>query len=213
MKKIVFALMAIAICCAASAQNFLTIKGGVNFTHPIAKSPLDYKTGVGAQLGASYSIGLVKNFYFEPGINIAYHSWKLKEFVADDKVGDMVAEHFDHKFNEWEIALPLHFDYRLPLNPVGLHVFTGPQISCGLSNKLKTKLMIGGSDMGTSTNMYGDDGMYKRFGVAWNIGAGVILMKNVSLDFTASLGLNNISSAKNYTVRKNAFSLTLGYSF
>jgi hypothetical protein len=212
-KKLVFASAALLMCFSISAQNYFTLKGGMNFTHPSVPSPYGYKTGMGAKVGASYSINLYENLSLEPGLTICFHTWKFDDLEVFTGEGDMLEEGVDHKFQEVELSVPLLIDYSIPLDPVGLHIFIGPQLNYGLSNKLKTDTPIGGNDMGNTIDMY-DDGIgfkYKRFGVAWNIGAGIILPSYISLDFTVSLGLTNMANAS-YGIHKNSFAITLGYN-
>ncbi|MCF0198727.1 MAG: outer membrane beta-barrel protein [Bacteroidaceae bacterium] len=212
-KKLLFAAVALLLSCTAGAQNYWTVKGGLNFTHPVAPSPYNYNTGVGAQMGLTYSVQLPKNFYFVPGVSVAYRSWKFSDFAVD-AIGDMLAEREDNKFRECEIAVPLYIDYVIPIDPVGFHVFTGPQLYCSACNKFKSEVVIGGYDFGQTYDMF-DNGMfeYNRFGLAYNVGAGITFGQHCSLDFTASFGLTHLGKDCGYTIRKNAYALTFGYSF
>lgn len=208
--KLLTLLSSFAFCYCAYAQNFLTVKGGVDFTHPKddKANPLEfyYNTGLGARLDVSYSIGIVKNLYLEPGLGIGYHTYI-------NRGDDWTPIQPESRTNvQWQASMPVLVDYEIPLKYFDCHVFTGPQLNYGLCSKVYFEWENGHQVI---IDHYKDDraGKIYRFGTAWNIGTGVIIKKKVAVDFTASLGLNDLARNKREHYVQNNFYITLGYRF
>lgn len=216
MKKVfIFLILSTLVCNTMNAEGDLTVNGGVNFTHPSASSPYGYKTGAGAQLGCSYSLNLFSRFSIAPGIKISYNTWKFDSFyyVGQD---NMNLEEIDHGFREWELSVPLLLSYTIPIRNANIILVSGPQINYGLSNKFFTKIIVDGTDIGNTYNMY-DDGVsglkYERFSTSWNFGLNVSFSRHYIVGLNSSIGLSNIAKGASYEIRKNSYAVTVGYIF
>ena len=217
MKKTIIAAIAVALCgMTASAQNHLTVKVGPTFTHPTTNSDiLKFKTGAGVQFGASYSFDLGHHLFFEPGLAVAYNTYSPNDYFKSIVIGDMVPELVNFKFKEWDMNVPLHIGYTIPVgSSFGIRIFTGPQFTIGLSNKFQTKAYIGGNPITSDINAYSDEIGYNRFIFHWNVGAGFALPYNLKLDFTASLACTNlVKDGGGASIKRHTYAVTLGYSF
>ena len=219
MKKTIIAAIAVALCgMTASAQNHLTVKVGPTFTHPTTNSDiLKFKTGAGVQFGASYSFDLGHHLFFEPGLEVAYNTYSYRSDIDNEPIGDIKPNFVNFKFKEWDILVPLHIGYTIPVgSSFGIRIFTGPQFTIGLSNKFQAQAHIGDSSIyiDREVDAYSKEFGYNRFIFHWNVGAGVALPYNLKLDFTASLACTNlVKDGGGASIKRHTYAVTLGYSF
>lgn len=210
--RTVLSLLCFFICCNTFAQKHWNINGGINFTYPTTSFLLNYKMGIGEQLGVTYTADLINNISIISGLEIDHHTWKFNDLYYFTK--DLDVEMLDHEFSEWNLSVPLLCDYEIEFTKLGLHFITGPQLFYGLDNRLKVFQYKGTDDISNLdmyTNSYSGI-KYKRFNTAWSIGTG-ISVKDFTFYFKASLGLTNIAKETSYKVHKNNYSISIGYYF
>lgn len=202
MKKLFLACMTLVMSCAAYSQNYLTIKGGLDLSKPSSEWPFDYRLGAGFQLGTAYSIGLPKNFYVEPGINLSYHTWKWPDiYIAEGTSA------YTLRFKSWSANIPIVVGYSIPVGAQNLNIYTGPQLSINLGNKLG---VVNGPSGEAELDNHKQP--INRFGLGWKGGISCTLDRYI-IGVEGTWGITKLMKDVYYTSHQNVYSIYLGYSF
>lgn len=222
MKKILASFLAGLACLTASAETsvtnnpfnapYLGIRVGADVVCPgDMKSDnvsIDmFSNGGGIEFGAVYNIPLVANLYIEPGVNLYYNSYSIKKEWLSllDNDGDITGVS-ERRFG---FRIPVMLGYRFDLtSDVNVSVFTGPELEIGLSGKEKVK----GRMLSLSGDLYGDDGSFNRTNVLWGLGASVGY-RHFIFGIKGGIGMANMLSDSDVTMRENRVTFSLGYNF
>lgn len=171
-----------------------------------------YGNGSGFNIGAVYNIPVVYNFYFEPGVNLAYNTWSINKGMVEAMLRDNLGLDPDISVSSasarmWDIRVPLmggyHFDF---FNDLSISVFTGPELSMGIN----CRGHYGVGDMSLSQSYYGK--VLNRFDVKWRFGAGVTFRKHYYASVSGAVGMCDRAHGPG-SMRSDLFDITLGYNF
>ena len=182
-----------------ASQNFKVTDVDLN--------PQKYNSGYrayGFYAGAAYGIELFSNFKVQPGVYYSMTSanklyWvtdgdRKEETIADDDMGPMVFH---------DVNVPILFSYSIPLGPVKLTPFLGPNFLIGIEASQAVK----DSDM---KKLYGGNSksLYKKYNVELS-GDGINVTTSAS-DFTRFDVMGQVGLAVDIN---NLFIVKGGYNF
>ena len=200
--KTIVATLVAAIAAIAPAQSHAVefgFRAGLDVTVPGELETAGgvkydiFQAGTGFHAGVVADIYLPYNLFFEPGLNLVYHT--------NDIEFDKITKN-DLELRQVGLVLPLRFGYNIDLNTCDLQFFTGPSFGVGVYGKI--------ADADEFSDPYDEKGInISRFNVGWNLGAGVKI-DSFYIGAEYSFGLNNRYSGSG-TWRQSAFSLSLGY--
>lgn len=231
-KHLLVALLAAAVAMPASAQNifynpdnhgYLGARVALDVSAPASQRGFRindlFSNSPGVSFGLVYNKPVFLNLYIEPGLSLYYNTISQN---PDDEFYNSVTGQIEKlnggSLRQWGLRLPIMVGYRFDiLSSLSAHVFTGPQFSYNFSGRWNKKLQ--GSSSVTSNMYSGDYDLFHRFDAQWAIGVGVSI-SNYYVSVSGSIGLNDMMKNPKaayedikYKMRKNGFSLTLGYNF
>ena len=213
MKKIFIALLAAVAAFSASAQDdYLSLNASFNLSRPSSKGS-DFKFGPGVSIGADYTFFVYNSVFVMPGINFNFSTWKIKD--ADDYLPDPSKyEKFSSNFRALSIGIPVVAGYQFGFSEkCSLKLYTGLQANIGLTNKFHYSYQLAGDKFNEDIDMYGSNGLWKRFDLAWKTGVGVHIDK-FYVGLNTQIGFLNLNAKKGgATIHQNTIQITLGYSF
>lgn len=168
-----------------------------------------FRHGNGVSIGAAYHLPVSGKFYVSPGLNFYYGKYSYKDLDVTGESG--IIEAHNPKVEETGVRIPLMAGLKFDIFRRGsLAVFTGPQPCIGFSSKIKMDSNES-VDLGLLENNYGEHGILRRFDLAWNIGAAVMI-NHFQVDVTGSLGMLDLNKG-NTSFHQYRVSVGLGYNF
>ncbi len=148
--------------------------------------------------------GFTKNFGLTKGIGIAAGA----EFRMNTKSGDAFFGFGTGKSTQALIDVPILFNYGIDINrDITITPFVGSMVSLALAGNTKTT--IGNNT--TTYNWYGDNTKLNRFNLYAVFGADV-KFSQFNLFGGYRLGLLDLNSSNNITMKANGFFVGLGYT-
>lgn len=220
MKRIFLSIMlVVAAAVSVSAQG----RWGVRVSYELAcPTDVEYTQGIkadmfgnrsGFSLGAVYNMPVFYGLYFEPGVTLAYNTFS----VNSGWINSNISQNPDFAgltltsatMNMWDLRIPIIGGYKFDIFPgLALSVFTGPELSLGMSAKVKYKF----GSLSMDESAYGGDGFMNRTDVKWRFGVGAELADHFYGSISGAVGLcDRIES--NEKMMSNLFDLTIGYNF
>lgn len=214
-------------------KPYLGARFGIDVT-AAANGDSFYSSKVGFSLGAVYNIPLMMNLYFEPGVSVFYNPFgkTLVEFydtgVADEQGNEVwLPYQVDGTIRNFGFRIPLRVGYHLDFSPeLSIHVVTGPQIDLSLMaryHRNAVQLPPDGTTLKSEGQSIFGTGGFHHIDLSWYIGVGMTYGRYY-IDLGGSLGMTHMLSKGSiksgpYTVhfpadiRRNIFTVTLGYNF
>lgn len=166
-----------------------------------------YDPGAGFSAGAIYNMPLVANLYFEPGVNLYYNTYKVKNIELSNGIN---AKGSVRKFG---VRVPLQFGYHFDFTPdISVAVFTGPELEIGCTADLHMKAGVGNVSESASESIYDDDGL-ERFDCLWKFGASLTYAHNYYVGIGGGVGMVNMFGDSGVKFHENLVQVTLGYNF
>ena len=188
-----------------------------------------YSNKPGFSVGAVYNIPVVANFYFEPGLSVFYDVFGTMHFNTEDvtfpptepggePTVQPVVYQIDGSVRNLGFRVPLNFGYHFDFAPdLRVHVFTRPQLNASMwaRSYQYDHITPTGKKVGSSSASAFGTGGFKHFDAQWNFGLGLDY-GNYMVAVQGSLGMTRLRDAvepikKN--MRRNIFSITIGYNF
>ena len=197
MKK-VFAIVALiaAMFVAGNVQAQTTIYAGY--------APESFVSGNNSSNYQGFFAGFTKNFGLSNGIGVAAGA----QFRMNTKSGDTFFGFGTGKSTQALIDVPILLNYGIGINrDLTITPFVGPMLSLALVGNTKTS--IGNST--TTSNWYGDNSRLNRFNLYAVFGADV-KFSQFNLFGAYRLGLLDLNSSDNITLKANGLFIGLGYS-
>ena len=197
MKK-VFAIVALvaAMFVAENVQAQSTIYAGY--------APESFVSGNTSSNFQGFFAGFTKNFSLTKGIGVAAGA----EFRMNTKSGDAFFGFGTGKSTQTLIDVPILFNYGIGINrDITITPFVGPMVSLALTGNTKTT--IGNSSF--NNNWYGDNSSLNRFNLYAVFGAD-LKFSQFNLFGGYRLGLLDLNSNNNITMKANGFFIGLGFS-
>jgi hypothetical protein len=201
MKK-VFAIVALV------AAMFIAENVQAQSTIYVGYAPEKFTQTVGSSSSTSnyqgFFIGFSKNFGLAKGIGVATGA----EFRMNTKSGDALFGFGTGKSTQTLIDVPILFNYGFGINrDITITPFVGPMVSLALTGNTHVDTMIGSGDH----NWYGDNSSLNRFNLYAVFGAD-LKFSQFNLFGGYRLGLLDLNSNNNITMKANGFFIGLGFS-
>lgn len=160
----------------------------------------------GKQSGVQFGIAYQPYFGYGLGLNTGFFG----QYFWTDKLELSSTSSF--KVEEWDLFVPLHLMFRLPIKDFDFHINTGPGFEYGVS----LKGVFSGDEKGSESLDF-DDGTPRAFNMYYEIGAG-LRFKALQFNFVYGLGL---TESKKFLQRDGTYvgakpskiGLTLGLMF
>ena len=166
-----------------------------------------YRPGYGFTVGGVSNIYLGKNFYFEPGISLAYSQYRYKDIEFSDSDG--VIRETDPKIYKWSLQIPLVVGYTIDLSDeYSLNVFTGPQVRYAFAGGISFKNKEIAEEADEYVNLWNGQ---RRFDLSWKVGVGIPI-NNFQISLEADLGITDLLK-NDMSFRENRVGVGVTYYF
>ena len=166
-----------------------------------------YRPGYGFTLGGVSNIYLGKNFYFEPGISLAYSQYRYKGVAFSDSEG--VIWENDPKIYKWSFQIPLVVGYAIDISDkYSFNVFTGPQVRYAFAGDITFKNKEIAEEADEYVNLWNGQ---RRFDLSWKVGVG-IPVNNFQISLEADLGITDLLK-NDMSFRENRVGIGVTYYF
>ncbi len=209
MKSFVNVFVAIIMVCFTlqlSAQ--VGVRAGINLAN-MSISPEDDELKPGSKLGFGvgvfYKIKAGDALTIQPELNFMQQGTKFDVDVLGVSANSTLS------FNYLQVPVMVKYGFG-NMEATNFYVQAGPYVGIGIG-KVKSETCVG-DDCETEEQEYGDgeDGPKNPdFGV--QLGAGVNINSNISVDARYILGLQNLSSGDDTTVKHTGINISVGYAF
>jgi len=167
-------------------------------------APESFVSGNNSSNYQGFFAGFTKNFGLSKGIGVAAGA----EFRMNTKSGDAFFGFGTGKSTQALIDVPILFNYSIGINrDLAITPFVGPMVSLALVGNTKTS--IGNST--TTSNWYGDNSRLNRFNLYAVFGVD-LKFSQFNLFGGYRLGLLDLNSSDNVTLKANGFFVGLGYT-
>lgn len=185
-----------------------------------------YSNAPGFSLGGIYNIPVYKNLYFEPGLSLFYNTFGANHWdtytdpaIVDPATGDPaeITYQIDGSIRNFGFRIPLmigyHFDFT---EDIKVNVFTGPQLNLSVVSRYHQSAVKvpGEEEPAYSQSLFGTHG-FKHMDLQWKFGVGVSYQKYY-MDLSGAWGITKMKSSTDWlqrNLRRNIFSITIGYNF
>lgn len=121
------------------------------------------------RIGWGGSVGIIGRYewrarwFVESGLQFAYGMAPVKVYSDEEYIDGERRFLDDYNFSRFALQLPLHAGYRFRIfNDIGLSLSAGVRFSYGLAGSLDSD----GSERLPKFDLYGKDGVWRRFGTA-----------------------------------------------
>ena len=239
MKKIFFMAAAVVAAAVPAKAESMMFNNPENEAYFGVRASVDissaanggafYSNKPGFSVGAVYNIPIVVNLYFEPGLSLFYDVFGTVYFdtetvtIPATQPGGEATEkdvlyQVDGSVRNLGFRVPLNIGYHFDFAPdLKVNVFTGPQVNASLWARSYTYEYIkptGAKVENSSESAFGTGG-FKHIDLQWNFGVGLDYGRYM-VAVQGSIGMTRLRDAvpliqKN--MRRNIFSITLGYNF
>lgn len=200
---LVFAMLAMVM--TISAQMNLGIKGGVNMSNFYGDDITNNNVKIGFHIGLAADYDFAYNSAIQTGLFFTTKGVKYSSSVGEAS-GDVT-------INPMYLQLPVHYAYKIDVTPgtrVVLHA--GPYAAYGVGGKSKLSGSVGEVGAETESDIFGDDGFFKRFDAGLGLGVGAEFGP-LLLDLGWDMGLINIEDSNDGDVKNQNAYLSVGYKF
>ena len=217
-------------------RAYLGVRVGLDISSA-ANGGDNYSNKPGFNIGAIYHIPLLANFYFEPGLSVFYNTFgtvKSAQYVSDDPWidpstglpalgpdGEVQYKKYpyqiDGSMRNLGFRVPLNFGFHFDFaEDVKASVYTGPQFNASVlaryhQNEVRVR---GAEEPAYGCSIFGTGG-FKHFDMQWNIGVG-LTYQQYYLGLHGAIGMTRLKDATpllERSLRRNLFTITLGYNF
>jgi opacity protein-like surface antigen len=184
------------------------IRAGINIAN-LAVDPEneEFPTGskLGLGIGVFYKLSLSDNFSVQPELNFMQHGSKFELDLLGVKATTTL------NFNYLQIPVLAKYGFG-NMDATNFYVQAGPYLGIGIGN-VNTKTCIDG-ECETDEGDYGDgeDGP-KNPDFGLQLGAGVNINSNISVDARYILGMQNLISGDEGSLKHTGINISVGYSF
>ena len=193
-----FAIMALI------ATMFIAGKVQAQSTIYVGYAPETFISGNTSSNYQGFFAGFTKNFGLTKGIGVATGA----EFRMNTKSGDAFFGFGTGKSTQALIDVPILFNYGIGINrDLAITPFVGPMVSLALAGNTKTSI----GNTTTTSNWYSDNSKLNRFNLYAVFGAD-FKFSQFNLFGGYRLGLLDLNSSDNVTLKTNGFFVGLGYT-
>lgn len=166
-----------------------------------------FKPGSGISIGADYIMLIGNNVFFEPGARFFIDNYRYDTITIGDGTPEEPSKTYDPPVRKIGFRIPLTVGYKFDIFKKGsLFLSTGPEPIIGLS--ARTKVDEDQTEI-FEENMY--KGLMRRFDVAWDIRADIIINR-FRVDITGAFGMLDVIKT-DVKMHEYRVSVGLGYVF
>lgn len=169
--------------------------------------------GSGVAAGGLVNVPVWKGLYVEPGVDFFYNTMDISyiDFMVNGKEPGP-----NGYIGNTGLRVPLAVGYKFSLaEGMDFSVFTGANLNMGFDMKAHFNSgEILHPDVKSTVDLYNGD--VKKFDAQWLVGVRFHYLDNFFADISGGIGLNNINKGKifpNHHIRRNTFSIGVGYMF
>ncbi len=203
--RILLVVAMLAMVTAVSAQMNLGVKGGVNMSNFYGDELNDNNVKIGFHIGLAADYDFTYNSAIQTGL---YFSTKGAKYSVGGDNSSVEAT-----ANPMYLQLPIHYAYKLDVTPGTRIVFhAGPYAAFGVGGKSKLSASIGDSGAALESEVFGDDGLLKRFDAGVGLGVGAEFGRML-IDLGWDMGLVNLSQIDNGNIKNQNAYMSVGYKF
>lgn len=204
--------MAVAACMlfAGKSNAQLTLNVGyapttLTYTYGGNDTKMDMN---GFFVGANYNINLTGDLNVAVGADFRFNTKTDKDGAS--LFGVTTASEVTR--TQMLIDIPVLFNYGLSLNSdLRIAAFVGPNFSLALSGKTKSDVAVAGWGGSTELDWYGEDRDWKKFDIALTFGL-ELGYRQYRLFGGYNMGLMNLTSTDDATMKANAWFVGLGFA-
>lgn len=160
-----------------------------------------YKRGAGFQIIGAGNISLGKNFFLEPGVSLFFDQYRY-----DDIYLEFNSKKINPTITKFGIRIPINIGYAIPIREAELWVYTGPELSWAIIDKVNCSTPIEDAKIEDFLTRP------KNFDFGWKVGLGLPIHSWL-ISFDATFGLLNMNRSSSISYRENRLALSLGYYF
>ena len=166
-----------------------------------------FKPGSGISIGADYMMLIGNNVFFEPGARFFIDNYSYENITIGNGTLEEPSKTYDPPVRKIGFRIPLTVGYKFDIFKKGsLFLSTGPEPIIGLS--ARTKVNDYQKEI-FEQNMY--KGLMRRFDVAWDISAAIIIDR-LRVDITGALGMLDVIKT-DVKMHEYRASIGVGYVF
>lgn len=182
------------------------VRGGVNFANSSFSSG-DYSVTPDSRtsfhLGVVADFPLMESLYIQSGLFLQNKGCKMD-----------AEEDAEVTYKPMYLEIPILASYRYNFNDATqLQVNFGPYFGYGIGGKVKAEY-DGDSE---EADIFGDDGILKRFNCGLQVGAGITFASHIYLGVAYQFGLSNIYNSEDddsdYSIKDKNWMISVGYNF
>jgi hypothetical protein len=204
--SIIGVILFLSISLNLSAQ--FGVRAGVNFAN-LSFEPEDdeFASGkrMGLGLGVFYKVAIGEKLFIQPELNFMQHGTRFDVENFGQKINSSVL------FNYLQLPMMAKYGFG-DMDAMNFYIQAGPYIGLGMG-KVMFKTCIDGKCETQDIKYDGETEGFKNPDFGLQLGAGVNLDAHVSLDVRYILGLQNLTSAENSTIKHTGINLSFGYTF
>lgn len=213
MKKLILSVAMLATMTLSQAQETKTVKNpavkfglkaGINYSSATIEREYsnDVNPRVGLYAGIFTNIRLSSKLSFQPEVIFSAQGYNEKyTTISTNRDTDVRLSY---------VNIPLEFQYKIMEK---LYVETGPQIGFLLSAKADDKYF----NTNTNTTTEQKDIDFKKYSnkhmISYTFGAGYSITNNLSASLRYNLGVTQIDTSSNVSVKNNVLQFGVAYSF
>jgi hypothetical protein len=196
------------LCVSLNLSGQFGVRAGVNLAN-LAVDPEEeeFKTNtkIGIGIGVFYKVAVSDNFTVQPELNFMQHGTKFDLELLGVKAESSLS------FNYLQVPILAKYGFG-NMEGTNFYVQGGPYLGLGIG-KVTSKVCIDG-ECETDEQEYGDGEEGPKnpdFGL--QLGAGVNINSNISLDVRYILGLQNLNAGDEGTIKHTGINISVGYAF
>ena len=168
-----------------------------------------YTSGAGASGGVVYHLPLYGGMYFEPSVMGYYNTFSVENYMVNNLPHSATVRNIG-------IRVPMNLGYRFNITDgISLSLFTGPWFNFNISARQYAQPNFEGAPPKSSKNLF--DYGWHRFDAQWGFGVTATFSGRYVIGISGGVGSSALVkrdvNGKLCKMRRNSFSVTLGYNF
>lgn len=169
----------------------------------------EYEHGAGLDGGVTVAVPLHKGLFIEPGVLLYYNTMGVGNYVIDDMP-------YTGSVRNFGLRIPLNFGYRFNVTDnISLALTTGPWFNFNISARQYANPNFEGPMPKTSKNLF--DYGWHRFDAQWGFGVKATFSGRYVVGISGGVGTKALATrtidGHKMRMRRNTFTITLGYNF
>lgn len=168
-----------------------------------------YSSNAGVSGGIVYRLPLRGGLYFEPSVLVFFNTFNINRYVSNNLP-------YSGTVHNYGIRVPLNLGYRFEVSDgIVLSLFTGPWFNFNISARRYAQPNFEGPAPKGSRNLF--DYGWHRFDAQWGFGVSATFSGRYVIGVSGGVGSSALVkrdvNGQLCKMRRNSFSVTLGYNF